>query len=384
MSALVRIQTRMKLVAQILIGLAAGVCASTASAATTYAYDALGRLASVVYGNGTTISYTYDAAGNRTAKGVIVAPTIVALSGTPQIAVVSTAFGQPLKVKVADGVGTPTAGATVTFAPPASGASANCSAASPTDASGVTQTSCTANGVTGSYVVNATVAGVPAPAVFALTNYAGAAGTPTQVGASMSPAIFTTTITLTATIGGTSPTGTVGFMLGGVAIPGCEAQPITAGQATCQTSALVLGANSVTAAYSGDGQNAAGTSAIVTVPVYTLLDADANTVDDALTDGLLIIRHMFGLSGAGLTNGAVGPNATRSTPASVAAYIVAAGLLLDVDGNNQVDALTDGLIIIRYLFGLRGNALIQGAIGPGATRSTATQIENYLGGFLPQ
>ena len=35
-----------------------------------YTYDPLGRLATVVYGNGTsttTIAYSYDAAGNRTA-----------------------------------------------------------------------------------------------------------------------------------------------------------------------------------------------------------------------------------------------------------------------------------------------------------------------------
>jgi hypothetical protein len=55
--------------------LAACLCAATLAGAPAYAgsvsytYDALGRLASTVYSNGTsttTITYSFDAAGNRT------------------------------------------------------------------------------------------------------------------------------------------------------------------------------------------------------------------------------------------------------------------------------------------------------------------------------
>ena len=52
--------------------------------------------------------------------------------------------------------------------------------------------------------------------------------------------------------------------------------------------------------------------------------------------------------------------------------------VLDIDGNGTVDALTDGLLVLRYTFGLRGQPLIVGAIGGGATRTTAAQIEGYL------
>ena len=55
----------------------------------------------------------------------------------------------------------------------------------------------------------------------------------------------------------------------------------------------------------------------------------------------------------------------------------------DIDGNNSQDALTDGLLLIRYLFGLRGQTLISGAIGPGATRTTSAQIEPYLQTLMP-
>ena len=39
-------------------------------AQTTYTYDDLNRLTSVTYSNGVTVSYTYDALGNRTSKKV--------------------------------------------------------------------------------------------------------------------------------------------------------------------------------------------------------------------------------------------------------------------------------------------------------------------------
>jgi len=51
---------------------------------------------------------------------------------------------------------------------------------------------------------------------------------------------------------------------------------------------------------------------------------------------------------------------------------------LDVDGNGVCDAMTDGLLIMRYLMGARGDTLIEGAIGAGATRTTAEEIEAYL------
>ena len=35
---------------------------------------------------------------------------------------------------------------------------------------------------------------------------------------------------------------------------------------------------------------------------------------DALTDGLILLRYLFGLSGASMTSGVVGPNATRTDP----------------------------------------------------------------------
>ena len=113
------------------------------------------------------------------------------------------------------------------------------------------------------------------------------------------------------------------------------------------------------------------------------LDVDANTHYDALTDGLVVLRYLFGLTGASLTSGALGPGATLISPASMVGHLKDIKPLLDVDANGQADALTDGLMIIRYLFGLRGNSLIAGAIGLGATRTTAPQIEAYIQSLMP-
>ena len=52
--------------------------------------------------------------------------------------------------------------------------------------------------------------------------------------------------------------------------------------------------------------------------------------------------------------------------------------LADIDGNGQMDALTDGLLTLRYLFGLEGGTLIAGVVAPDATRTTAVDIETHL------
>ena len=113
------------------------------------------------------------------------------------------------------------------------------------------------------------------------------------------------------------------------------------------------------------------------------LDVDDNNAYDAATDGLLIARYLFGLTGSAVTSGATGGGANRQDPADVLQYLEDIRPQLDIDGNGQVDPLTDGLLIIRYLFGLRGAALMQGALASGATRTTSMQLEDYLQSLVP-
>ena len=57
---------------------------------------------------------------------------------------------------------------------------------------------------------------------------------------------------------------------------------------------------------------------------------------------------------------------------------VYAGFDLDIDDDGKTEALTDGLLVIRYMFGFSGNSLTSGAIGSGANRSSAQDIETLL------
>ena len=107
-------------------------------------------------------------------------------------------------------------------------------------------------------------------------------------------------------------------------------------------------------------------------------DIDDDGEAKALTDGLLVIRHLFGFSGEALTAGAVGSDAKRSTPADIAAYLTNAPTELDIDGDDEAKALTDGLLLIRYLFGFSGDSLTAGAVGLNANRGSAEDIETYI------
>jgi hypothetical protein len=57
--------------------------------------------------------------------------------------------------------------------------------------------------------------------------------------------------------------------------------------------------------------------------------------------------------------------------------------VLDIDGDGSFGALTDGLIILRYAFGLRGDNLINSAIADGAVRTNADVVESYLNSLVP-
>ncbi len=141
-------------------------------------------------------------------------------------------------------------------------------------------------------------------------------------------------------------------------------------------------ASDATSDQDNDGITALDEFLAGTIPAGSL-DFDGNEGYDALTDGLLLLRGMFGLTGDALISGTVASNAVYTSSLDIESRIDNLGDLADIDGNGEIDALTDGLLTLRYLFGLEGDTLISGVVASDATRTSAEQIESHLKQLMP-
>jgi len=141
-------------------------------------------------------------------------------------------------------------------------------------------------------------------------------------------------------------------------------------------------ASDATSDQDNDGVTALEEFLAGTIPSGSI-DIDGNDEYDALTDGLLLLRGMFGLDGAALVANTIGDDAIYTESVDIESRIDTLGDLADIDANGEVDALTDGLLILRYLFGLEGDTLINGVVAGDATRKTAEEIEAHLETLMP-
>ncbi|CAI8339486.1 MAG: Beta-glucanase [Porticoccaceae bacterium UBA1117] len=144
---------------------------------------------------------------------------------------------------------------------------------------------------------------------------------------------------------------------------------------------------SVVVSSSSDPDGNASSYSIMSSPALASgdWDIDGDGRADALTDGLLFLRYAFGLTGDALISGVVASDAQYTTASDIeqelATVYTSSG---DIDGNGEVDALTDGLLLLRYLFGLDGDTLTAGVIGGGATLTDSATLQTYLSTLMPQ
>lgn len=114
------------------------------------------------------------------------------------------------------------------------------------------------------------------------------------------------------------------------------------------------------------------------------LDADGNGTADPLTDGVLILRYLFEPAGAWSVDDALGAGAIRTTRQEIIDYLHGArATVLDADGDGFAEPLSDGILILRYLFDPQGYWNVDDALGLGAVRTTRDDIKAYLDQFNP-
>jgi hypothetical protein len=94
------------------------------------------------------------------------------------------------------------------------------------------------------------------------------------------------------------------------------------------------------------------------------------------------VRFLFGFTGASLIDGAVSSSCTRCTAPAIESRLAGLGSMLDVDGDGELEGLTDGVLLIRWMFEFTGATLVEGAVDLNdCTRCSAAQIESYLAGL---
>ncbi len=192
------------------------------------------------------------------------------MGGDSQHTLFGTAFPLPLQAMLTEIGGNALPGGSVTYTAPSSGASASWSSSAT-----ITQTIVTtdsggsavspipiANAILGSYGATADAPGVM-PVTFTLTN--GRYACTASLASSSNPSVVGQGVTLTATVAGLSPSGSITFKDGGTSLAGCVDVTLSGASAQCAIALGTAGPHDLTAAYSGDATNDPSTGALTQV-----------------------------------------------------------------------------------------------------------------------
>lgn len=106
---------------------------------------------------------------------------------------------------------------------------------------------------------------------------------------------------------------------------------------------------------------------------------NANIPATALVEGVIVARYLQGVRGAALVEGVT--SYTLNLPA-LETQLAAVQQVMDIDADGRQQADKDAVLFMRYLLGLRNAALIQGVDLSTSGRKTASGITTYLESIL--
>jgi hypothetical protein len=98
-----------------------------------------------------------------------------------------------------------------------------------------------------------------------------------------------------------------------------------------------------------------------------------------LVDGVIIARYLQGVRGAALLEGVT---TQALDTAALETQLAAVQTVMDVDNDGNEDAGKDALLLMRYLLGLRSAPLVQGVTLSTSKRNTSSAISTYLESIL--
>ena len=110
-------------------------------------------------------------------------------------------------------------------------------------------------------------------------------------------------------------------------------------------------------------------------PVAGPFDFNADGVIDPLTDGVMALRYIIGYTNAWLIDGLVGISSQRFTASDIQTHLNnTLTPSFDPDGDGQTLLATDGVLFLRYVAGLVGSALVNGAVNQEGERTDSDVI----------
>lgn len=185
-----------------------------------------------------------------------------------------------------------------------------------------------------------------------LTEVASLTSTVTVVSSSTNPSTYGTSVTFTATVTGSSPTGSVEFFDGAASI---GSGALAGGSGSVTTSLLGAATHSITAIYSGDGSNSGSTSIALSQVVNP---ATLTVTADDVSRDYGAANPVFTASYSGFVNGEVlgtsdvagAPGlttaATPTSPVSGSPYVIAAGTG-SLTSTNYLFTFVDGQLTVN-------------------------------------